>query len=471
MNNDNRNIVYTAKDIEEYLSGALPPDQMHAMEKAALDDPFLAEAMEGFEQMRGREWSKQLAILNQYFKEKKAGAKMALMPRTMGNRWKAAAAILVIGLGTVLTYILTNEKAGQPGNKEIAQTITAGHDSSPVKTTPVPADNEKQLANPTGKTERPLTLSDAEKKAGKKELSTENLQAFKADSNFIYKPANKTQPDLVKTAREVSAEETFKSKNNVASTNPMPPPQQHNPSISNEVSTVYNNGAEQPKRNNVNTDEDKKKLIPGAVQDIKTEQLYRHFIAQVLAPDNTPLPFANISIKRENFGTYADVKGNFRLVSPDTLLKVEIRSVGYQPQVFTLHSNWALNKITLKEENVTMLEKTILKDRSVANIRISGRTSLMKDSVLNLEPADGWDNYGTYIANNIDIPDDIIKNDKHGELEISFEVKANGNISNVRIGESDCDHCAKSAKRLIEQGPQWKVTRGRKAAARIRVQF
>ena len=95
----------------------------------------------------------------------------------------------------------------------------------------------------------------------------------------------------------------------------------------------------------------------------------------------------------------------------------------------------------------------------------------MKDSVLNLEPADGWDNYGTYIANNIDIPDDIIKNDKHGELEISFEVKANGNISNVRIGESDCYHCAQSAKRLIEQGPEWKVKKGKKAAGRIKVQF
>ena len=39
---------YTAKDIERYHSGELSPVEMHAMEKAALDDPFLSDALEGY---------------------------------------------------------------------------------------------------------------------------------------------------------------------------------------------------------------------------------------------------------------------------------------------------------------------------------------------------------------------------------------------------------------------------------------
>src|SRR5262245_18984370 len=39
---------YTAADIEKYHKGQLAPAEMNAMEKAALDDPFLAEAMEGY---------------------------------------------------------------------------------------------------------------------------------------------------------------------------------------------------------------------------------------------------------------------------------------------------------------------------------------------------------------------------------------------------------------------------------------
>ena len=48
MSDKEKNIIYTARDIEQYLAGNLSPLQMHAMEKAALDDPFLAEAMEGY---------------------------------------------------------------------------------------------------------------------------------------------------------------------------------------------------------------------------------------------------------------------------------------------------------------------------------------------------------------------------------------------------------------------------------------
>lgn len=39
---------YTIQDIERYHSGRLSPAQMHALEKAALDDPFLADALEGY---------------------------------------------------------------------------------------------------------------------------------------------------------------------------------------------------------------------------------------------------------------------------------------------------------------------------------------------------------------------------------------------------------------------------------------
>ncbi len=36
-------------DIEKYLKGELSPAEMHALEKKALDDPFLSDALEGAE--------------------------------------------------------------------------------------------------------------------------------------------------------------------------------------------------------------------------------------------------------------------------------------------------------------------------------------------------------------------------------------------------------------------------------------
>ena len=55
MSRDNKNIIYSARDIEQYLTGKLSPLQMHAMEKAALlmdsvhDGVGLGRVQVGFE--------------------------------------------------------------------------------------------------------------------------------------------------------------------------------------------------------------------------------------------------------------------------------------------------------------------------------------------------------------------------------------------------------------------------------------
>ena len=41
-NGDNDIKLYTAEDITRYWQGQMSPQEMHAMELAAMDDPFLA---------------------------------------------------------------------------------------------------------------------------------------------------------------------------------------------------------------------------------------------------------------------------------------------------------------------------------------------------------------------------------------------------------------------------------------------
>ena len=44
--------IYSAGEIRKYLDGELPAAEMHALEAAALEDPFLADALEGMEKDR-----------------------------------------------------------------------------------------------------------------------------------------------------------------------------------------------------------------------------------------------------------------------------------------------------------------------------------------------------------------------------------------------------------------------------------
>src|SRR5216117_124873 len=48
MSEEKKYRIYSAADIEKYHRGLLSPKEMHEMEKAALDDPFLADALEGY---------------------------------------------------------------------------------------------------------------------------------------------------------------------------------------------------------------------------------------------------------------------------------------------------------------------------------------------------------------------------------------------------------------------------------------
>ena len=48
MQEENNHILFTAEDIRKYHEGKLSPAQMHAMERASLEDPFLADALEGY---------------------------------------------------------------------------------------------------------------------------------------------------------------------------------------------------------------------------------------------------------------------------------------------------------------------------------------------------------------------------------------------------------------------------------------
>ena len=45
---ESSNNNYTAADFERYHAGKMSAAEMHALEKAAMEDPFLADALEGF---------------------------------------------------------------------------------------------------------------------------------------------------------------------------------------------------------------------------------------------------------------------------------------------------------------------------------------------------------------------------------------------------------------------------------------
>jgi hypothetical protein len=109
----NKHIIYSAEDIHQYLTGKLSNAEMHAIEKAALTDPMLAEAIEGFHKTASFKNEKEFAHLQKELNQlkKKIGNKQ----RAFDNWWKIVA-IAVFFVGSLIIYraiIHTPAKEGQ----------------------------------------------------------------------------------------------------------------------------------------------------------------------------------------------------------------------------------------------------------------------------------------------------------------------------------------------------------------------
>ncbi len=122
------------------------------------------------------------------------------------------------------------------------------------------------------------------------------------------------------------------------------------------------------------------------------------FSGRVVDENNNPLPFANINGKNSGVGTYADVNGNFVLLSSDTVLNVQTKSLGYLGTTALLKGN-SNQKIVLKDGAVVANAPTkeTLYERFKKRLESENRDTT--DEVM-AEPLDGWSNYNTYVYNN-----------------------------------------------------------------------
>jgi len=214
MSDKEKNIIYTAGDIEQYLAGKLSPLQMHAMEKAALDDPFLAEAMEGYEAVQNKEWNNHLVALREEIANKGTVAKVIPLHKSKSNWWKVAAAAVIIGGGATFTILFNNDKKENADNIQIAQAKTTTIDSI-VLSENTPTASVTENLNPSA------SATVEEKKALPGSIAKLE-ETVKTDDKYIPDPSG---PQL-KPVTPVAKTTTNENDNAVASA----PPVNNNPS-------------------------------------------------------------------------------------------------------------------------------------------------------------------------------------------------------------------------------------------------
>ena len=100
---------YNAIDFARYHSGAMRPDEMQALEKAALEDPFLADALDGY--IYSKNHQKELNEIRIRLEEKRKQSKVfSISSLSSGAWWKIAAMFILFAGAGYFLYVTNSEK-------------------------------------------------------------------------------------------------------------------------------------------------------------------------------------------------------------------------------------------------------------------------------------------------------------------------------------------------------------------------
>ncbi|OSZ77495.1 hypothetical protein CAP36_14025 [Chitinophagaceae bacterium IBVUCB2] len=473
MANNNNIQPFSAADIEKYHRGLLSPKERHAIEKAALDDPFLADALEGYA-VGVVDVNADLADLKSRLTERTTTAKV--IPLGAGKRdsfriLRAAAIIVFIAGAGLLVYQFgfnkKNDNIAEVKNQPVEKNETSVADTN-TNTPAASTDNSKLTTEPVV---NPTTVTTTTAKgisggAEKNKPGEATTTPQPVTSEVATVPSTPT-PVINQPAKTLAREDAVAAGKVAENKEP----------IKDELKK-RSAGADTKKEKEVLARRSQQETNEQANRDVaatrRAEDISRNqtniFRGRVTDGDNNGVPFANVTNAQDNnAGTYTDAKGYFNLTSPDTLLNVQVRSIGFEQNQAQLRNSVPNNQVVLQDDRRGLSEVVVSTQKPNAAARSNPNNIKLEEP----EPADGWEKYDSYLANNLKAPEDFKPKQSAtslGAVEVSFEVDKNGEPTNFKIEKSLCATCDKEAIRLIKEGPKWK-RKAKKGRTTVKINF
>jgi hypothetical protein len=473
-------IHYSAADIQRYVQGKMSAREMHAMEKAALDDPFLADAMEGMQEAFTTHNEKlvtgQLQQLQQQFQTRTFRAKVVAF--TPFRYWQVAAAVIVIIAGVWIYSLVADpsaEKNSAPviaktEKKKLPQPETAPALTDSVQRSPVAnATPPKSVVN-----QKTVEPSDwyRNKNADEQVLTKTNPAEAAPVSSGINKSAlsRSTKMDSVTSLDKNYAQSSEEKDKEIVARQETAPPVASaiTPELKKRKESTYNNA-------NLYRDRETELItIPRNDSPKKTLAFNNNNLSgvikgQVTDQNNNPIANAYVQITKENNNILTDKTGFFKLPVSDSVVDIAVNVTGYGTQNFRLQNNTGgINQLQLQPANAALNEVAI----TPSQYNKFGLGSKLPNNIIHeAAPVGGWIAFDQYLEKNKKAPASNAAATS-GQVIVSFEVNKKGILSAFKIEQSLSKAYDEEAIRLISQGPAWKMLKkGRKARVTVMVRF
>ena len=452
MSGENNIKNFTAADIEKYWAGKLSSSEMHAIEKAAMDDPFLADALEGYRNTTTV--ATDLDVLQEKLDKRVIAFAPVIPLKQKRFPWlKIAAAVIILGgIGVLVQQLVFNDQK--------QNSIVSLNKDEKAKDEVATTNNQTIAVTPGTQGDITVTLPDSPSIKTQQRV----LRNGNAITSQTFTNADTTNISSGELARNYKEAEAVKidsaTRTSVAAANAeVPIDKLEKKSFDRDTDDSAKKRFEFYDAAKPNA----KFMASGNVSQGFGMTLNNKYNYRVVDAQNNPVPFANVMNTRDNVGTYTDIRGNFILVSSDRVLNVQVKSLGYLSNNYKLVPSSQINQLVLKEDYYARRQILVDSNRQlVSNVT-------RKDTAELEEPEVGWPYFNTYVANNIQIPDNIRKKNALGNVELSFDVDKAGNPINIKVTKSSqCKECDDEAIRLLKEGPKWKK-KGRRSKTTISI--
>ena len=400
----------------DYIRGLRKGKEAHRLERESMQDPFLADAMDGYSQVEGNHEQRIEKLRMQ------VSAHSAKKKNTRAITWSIAAC-LVIGFG-ISSYFLFLKKsmtdevfiAKESVSSKLAEPAIPPTPAIPATPT-VPATPQKEIALATAKVKTDSTP------ASKYSTPISEITARQADKkDMIAKIQTTSQPQgapvaAVPMMEEVS-EETAALQEVVAT-----------------IDTFESESDKKMKMAKVATILPQNNMIKGRVTDEKGE----------------PLIGASVTYKGTNIGTITNMNGEFSLVKKDDKKRLTAEYIGYDPVEIRVDTSRTM-LIAMNEDQ-----------KGLSEVVVVGHGVNKKANKDNTpQPVDGKRKYLKYLKKNLVRPTDETCAQVKGKVVLTFLVNRDGRPFHIKVKKSLCESSDKEAIRLVQEGPDW--TYGNKQA-------
>jgi hypothetical protein len=411
--------TWGAPDFERYYKGSMPASERYALEKAALDDPFLQDALDGYafaadplaalENLR-----QQLQVTN------KPEAKLVWFRQKNFQRLIRVAAILLITVSlTVVLFNNNNEETPTLANNKTQNkiaapdtaattaaanlTVTATDGVGNQVETKLPLFNQPSIQQPLV-----IASNDDTKSSGY------NINGNMEDSSLN---------DLMLVNRKAEAKEKGI-------------PQLSTNDRAAEPTTIR---------------------IPATI-----------IRGQVINQEGIPVANARINDPINNQVIATDNNGNFELNNSRKTnnVAVDVNAAGYVATNSNLNNN-ASNRIILQTESQAKDDSEIVaaalpKKKFMANTvdsitkeDLPGYFNMNRVTLMSVSPLAGWDAYNDFIETNLKTAANVGSKAK-GNVVLSFSLNEMGNAINIVVKKSLDASCDAEAIRFIQNSPPFK---------------